>query len=189
MNTKTPTINFEYSNDEAKLKELMLYIADKCFEDPNFGATKLNKILWWTDFHAFAIIGKPITGVEYQRLENGPAPRRLLPIREEMIESKDACIKKKESFIHTQHRLIPLRSPNLDIFTPKEIDLVNWVIEEVQKNTAHEVSFMSHGKEWSVVKNGDSIPYELAFLSNEPITQTDIARTKEMAMEFEWETA
>ena len=33
--------------------------------DSKFGATKLNKILWWSDFLACAQRGKPITGIEY----------------------------------------------------------------------------------------------------------------------------
>ena len=113
---KTPTLNFKYSDGETKLKELMLYVADKCSQDPNFGSTKLNKILWWSDFFAFGKIGKPITGVEYQKLDNGPAPRRLLPIRKGMVKKGDACIKEEWGGKHIRHRLISMRKPKINIF-------------------------------------------------------------------------
>ena len=57
---KMTTVKFDYPDGEAKLKELMLYVADKCSQDPNFGATKLNKILWWANFLAFGKIRKPV---------------------------------------------------------------------------------------------------------------------------------
>ena len=46
---------------EVRLLELILYVAEKCQDDPKFGATKLNKILWWADFLAYAQHGTPIT--------------------------------------------------------------------------------------------------------------------------------
>src|SRR6266849_3234100 len=68
--------------DEEKLAELILYISQKCATDPKFGAIKLNKILYLSDFLSFGNWGEPITGVEYQHLRKGPAPRRLIPVRE-----------------------------------------------------------------------------------------------------------
>ncbi len=52
MTTGTAT---EY--DERKLKEFILYVADRCEADPTFGAVKLNKILFYADFLAFASTG------------------------------------------------------------------------------------------------------------------------------------
>ena len=40
------------AHSDERLGELILYVADKCADDPRFGATKLNKILWWSDFQA-----------------------------------------------------------------------------------------------------------------------------------------
>ena len=54
-----------YGEDDARgderLGELILYVASKCTEDQLFGATKLNKILWRSDFRAYAKHGEPIT--------------------------------------------------------------------------------------------------------------------------------
>jgi hypothetical protein len=40
------TYKFDEYNSDERLQELILYIAEKCEEDPTFGATKLNKILY-----------------------------------------------------------------------------------------------------------------------------------------------
>jgi hypothetical protein len=82
----------QWPEDERKMKELILYISQKCADDAKFGATKLNKILYFSDFLAYAYHGSPITGFEYQKLPNGPAPRRLVPVREQLMESGELGI-------------------------------------------------------------------------------------------------
>src|SRR5690348_3295402 len=71
--------------DRKKFKELILHVTSQCVKDRYWNATKLNKVLFYADFLAFRDHGEPITGAEYFALENGPAPKALLPIREEMI--------------------------------------------------------------------------------------------------------
>jgi len=63
--------------DRSRFKEVLLYIAQSSENDPRFGATKLNKILYFSDFKAFATLGDFITGATYQRLDRGPAPHEL----------------------------------------------------------------------------------------------------------------
>ena len=75
---------FALPESERRFRELLLYICEKSATDPKFGATKLNKILYFSDFLAFARYGKPITGFEYQRERNGPVPKRLVSIRNQM---------------------------------------------------------------------------------------------------------
>ncbi len=182
-----PTYKFNIPNGEAKLKELILHIAHQCFTEPNFGAVKLNKLLWWSDFHSYALTGKPITGVEYQKLENGPAPRMLVPIRQQMVKAGDVYVHKVPTPIgHQQHRLIPFRDPDYDILSKSDIVICDHVMATTRRDTAEEVSLRSHGKAWQVVEIGERIPYEAVFLSDEEINESDIARTKELAVEFGW---
>ena len=92
------TFKFDDLDGEKRLAELMLHIAHRCEDDPGFGATKLNKILWWSDFLSYARNGEPITGVEYQRLGNGPAPKRLVPIRKKMVSARHAALQERAVF-------------------------------------------------------------------------------------------
>ena len=41
----------------------------------------------------------------------------------------------------------------------------------------NEVSHLSHGKAWEVANDGQSIPYEAVFLSDDPIDAFDVARS------------
>jgi len=158
------------------LKELIVYIADRLVLHPKFGATKLNKILFFSDFIAYAKLGKSITGEEYQKLPQGPAPKYLVPVRNAM-DSKDIICFQRETFSGTQHRIAPLRPPKLEKFTPEQISIIDQVIDALKDKDADEVSELSHDfVGWKIVKDGEEIPYETVFLRDPrdiKITQKD----------------
>ena len=79
----------EFRYDEDKFRELILYIAHKCSDNPGFGDTRLNKVLFFSDAFALQYLGEPVTGARYQKLKYGPAPRALLPVRREMEAAGD----------------------------------------------------------------------------------------------------
>jgi hypothetical protein len=183
----SPTFKFSDTSGESRLRELILYIAAECQSDPKFGATKLNKILWWSDFLAYAEYGKPITGIEYQRLGNGPAPRRLVPVRNAMQAAGDIALAAVPSHGgYTHQKIVPLRAPNLDLLSPTDVAVVDHVIAALWRKTAKGVSNLSHGKAWEVAGDGESIPYEAVFLSDDSINRYDVARTKELARQNGW---
>jgi hypothetical protein len=67
---------------------MILLIAEWCQADPKFGAIKVNKLLFHADFSAFLTHGEPITGQEYFKLPQGPAPRLLKPNLHVLIRSQ-----------------------------------------------------------------------------------------------------
>lgn len=168
--------------DERKLAELILYISQKCANDPTFGATKLNKILCYSDFLFYAYYDRGITNVEYQKLPNGPAPRRLIPVRDELIENGDLGL--QEVVLRsgeTQKRTVNLRTPNLDLFTGAEIAMVDRMIESMQGVTAEDVSEMSHTLVgWLVADEGETIPYNSIYFANPPLSEEEITRAREL---------
>lgn len=152
--------------DEDKLKELVLYIAARTSEDSNAGAVKLNKYLYFADFTAVRKLGHPITGAEYQRLSHGPAPRRLLPVRDALVRQGDARLEKRiDGFGYGHDVLVPLREARPGSLSMAETEVVDEVIDRLHSLTATEVSDVSHREAgWQVVAEGDTIPYELAFV-------------------------
>jgi hypothetical protein len=152
-----------------------------------FGAVKLNKILYFSDFLAFGVTGKPITGFEYQKLPNGPAPRRLVPVREKMIKARELGI--QEIALKTgrpQQRTVNLREPDLALFTAAQISIVDKVIEALRDKDADTASELSHLMVgWQAVNDGETIPYETIFLSNRPLTEDQIRRGREHAARHE----
>lgn len=171
-----------------RFRELIVYISEKCANDMYYGAVKLNKILYYSDFRAFERFGVPLTGVRYFRLPKGPAPAALLPIQGELIREGAIRIDIVKIGGYDQKRTIALRKPVLQHFTDDELQLVDEVIGELWPQNATEVSDASHDIRWRTLKHKDFIPYEAAFLSDEPITESEIKRTAELAAEFGWET-
>jgi len=151
---------------EDKLAELILYIAEQTAGDRSAGATKLNKYLYFAEFAAVRRLGRPITGAEYQKLPFGPAPRRLAPVREKLLRDNDARLDERiDALGYVHHRLIPQREPRTDVFTADELRLVDEVIETLRAMSATEVSELSHRQAgWQLVEEGETIPYELAFV-------------------------
>jgi hypothetical protein len=181
-------IKTEPTDADRSLGELMLYIASRCSDHPKFGATKLNKILFFADFIAFRREGKPITGTSYMKLEHGPAPRRLVPVQERLVDEKAAVIQERVLFSgNKQKRLIPLRAPDLTLFTAPQIELVHQIIESFQHATAEEVSDISHCRMWEAADLNEDIPYEASFISDEKATHVDIARGEALAHEGGWD--
>ena len=173
----------EFRQDEGKLAELILYICQKCADDPCFGATKLNKILYFADFLHYGNYGRPITGVEYQKLPYGPAPRRLVPVRDHLIDNGELGI--QPAALRNggvQKKPVNLREPNLSIFSGSEIAQVDSVIQcfaNADTDTISEVSHKMVG--WQVVEENETIPYSTVFVSNPKLTQDEITRGLDVA--------
>src|SRR5262245_51395664 len=128
----------EIRADNDKFRELIIFFADESEGDRSFGATKLNKLLFYADFVAYLKFGKPITGQRYQKLENGPAPRALLPIVREMEEGGDVTRVTRDYHGKSQKRLVARREPDLDKFSGPEVQLMHQAVEEFWGKNASE---------------------------------------------------
>jgi len=174
--------------DEKKLGELIVYISLKSARDPLFGATKLNKLLYFSDFLAFGNFGKPITAVIYQHLENGPAPRRFKVVEQNLIQQQAIAVQKiKLASGKTQIKTVALRNPDLREFTADEIALIDELIERHWEDDADGISRHSHNYVgWKMTKMKETIPYGSIFLSDESLTDAEIVRGQELAAHYGW---
>jgi hypothetical protein len=181
------TYSAQECNSDDRLRELVLYVAGRSIDDPRFGAVKLNKILYFADFKSFARYGKSITGAGYMRLDEGPVPVRMVPIRRKMIADREIALIKVRYYDHDQHRVMPLRDANLDCFKAQDIALVDDVISWLYEKSGAEVSKLSHGRAWNMAEDKQNIPYEAVFISDEGLTDYDIARSRELIHEHGWD--
>lgn len=177
---------FDVRRGPQRFRELIIYISQKSVDDPHFGAVKLNKVLYHSDFRAFERFGVPLTGMRYVKLQMGPAPNALLHVRRELEEEGAIRIDRVPIGGVEQHRTVALRSPAMSLFTEDEVWLVDEVIADLSGQNATEVSNASHDLRWRVMNMKDSMPYELAYLSDEGLTKHDIKRTDELARSFGW---
>jgi antitoxin SocA-like protein len=158
--------------DDGKLREMILYICDLSSQDPHFGATKLNKLLFYADFLAYQRFGHPITGQEYMALPQGPAPRRLKPVTDRMERAGELRFEFRRRFNRVQKRPIAGRGADLSAFTNEERDLLREVVGRFWNMNATQISEESHlFLGWQLAKEGDAIPYSTVLIGNRQPTE------------------
>jgi hypothetical protein len=175
---------------DAKMAELILYVSDRCQLDPAYGSTKLNKILFYADFLFYAKHGVSITDQEYMKLGNGPAPRRLVPVRAEMIDGRELILRDQPYGAWQQKRPIALRDADLSAFSGEEIAMVDSVIALLWGKRAKDVSDLSHRFDgWKLAADRETIPYETALISDCEPNEEDYAFARQLSREFAGATA
>jgi hypothetical protein len=183
---KDVNYTFDVPRGRQRFRELIVYVSQRCADDPHFGSTKLNKILFYADFRAFERLGEPLTGFAYFTLPEGPAPYLLRPIRRELEREGAIEIVQKPVGNYTQLRTVALRDAYMDLFTQSEVAIVDEAIEELRNKTAQQVSEESHGVAWRTRMFEAYIPYEAAFYSDEDATAEDIAEARKLNDEYQW---
>jgi len=169
------TKKIEKKGDDEKLKELILMLAHQSEGDPNFGAVKLNKELFYCDFLAYLHLGKSITGQQYIALERGPAPKYKTTIVHEMEQAGDLAVRKHEAFGDVQDRAFALREPNLEKFSKDEINLIHYVLRNCHQKTGKDLSIMSHKFiGWRLAHEKEEIPYSVALSGTREPTLDEI---------------
>lgn len=174
-------VSFEF--DKERFKELIILIASLCEDDHTFGSTKLNKILYYTDFSAYRELGRPITGATYVKLAEGPAPRELHMARRELLEEHRLTIEPRPYFNGVQKRpVIVGEGPKAGILDEQEAAIVRSIVEYLWGKSARDVAEISHREPgWMVTGDRGDIPYETAWLSADYVDQTDEAIARRMA--------
>jgi uncharacterized phage-associated protein len=170
-----------FDEQDSKLAEFVLYVAEKTEEDATAGSTKLNKILYFSEVAHLRKYGTPITTGEYQRLPQGPALRRLVPIIETLQARGDATEVRRDRFGYEQTKLIAIREPNLDSFGSTEIAVIDDVIQALWGRSAKETSELSHEDAgWRSVEDGQTIPKSMAFADHPETTDTIRRRAEQL---------
>jgi uncharacterized phage-associated protein len=160
--------------DDEKLRELILYLSCLSEKDQYFGATKLNKLLFYADFLAYQRFGNAITGQEYQALPQGPAPRRLKPVMNRMKAGGDIKIHANAKYRFRQLRPVAVRTADLTKFTNQERELIREVVERFWSYNASQISDESHlFLGWQLGVQGETIPYSVVLIGTRKPTEAE----------------
>lgn len=183
-----PRLTFKVNlpGGQSRLKEAALYVMSRCVDAEAFGLVKLNKILWRADFRAYAARGVPVTGRQYQRLAQGPAPVEMLPVLHDMQRDGHIRIERRPVGNFEEQRPISLVEPSLRYFSADDISYLDGSIEGYWGHTGRSASQDSHGVAWETRSNGDPMPYELAILSDEKLNAWEVAYFTKLAQERGW---
>ncbi len=162
--------------NRSKFRELLLHVASESEDDIRFGVTRLNKILFFSDFKAFAMLGCAITGATYRRGDRGPVPSELREVLREMeavgeverIERRDLNLLLK--------RIAPLRVADLSVFSAQEIEITDRVMLELRTLDAAQSRLLSHlDLAWRIARHDETIPYHSAYISDRRPTHHELA--------------
>lgn len=143
-----------------RLKNVMLYFIEKCH---GVFFTKMNKLLFYSDFLAYRQTGKGITGLAYKAIDYGPVPVRwdriysfYDDIHPEIKEFPDG----REGTILTSELL-----PDKSQFSQEELEILDAVYQRFKKEGPTKISETSHQEEaWKKYINHDElISFDMAF--------------------------
>lgn len=162
--------------DQEKFKRLVHYVCYKAHDPSILGAVKLNKVLWYSDYIAYFLWAKPITGEVYIKRQHGPVPKHILRALTELIREKSMVEREVEYYGYPKKEYIALTRPDISIFTPDEISLIDEMFDYVcEKHTATSISEETHDDIWKLAIIGEEIPYNTIFASKlGEIDETDI---------------
>jgi hypothetical protein len=148
-----------------KFKAVVHFIIANC-EDPNkLGATKLNKILWYSDTYAFKAQGVSVTGSEYLRRKRGPVPARILQALNQLESEGKISITHPD--VPFQVRIFKsLEGVENGSISTSEKEIIQSVSKYIcDEYTAGSISELSHDEVWDAAVDGEPIPLEATLVS------------------------
>lgn len=169
------------SKTHIKSKELMLLIAYRLGNKSNYGATVLNKALYFIDNINYLKTGRPISELKYIKQEHGPTPDPsiFLSLREEMISANDVDIVTVEFFGRNQKKMLAKREPNMSLFDSEEIEIIDQLLSEISDKNATEISDIAHTyPAWIAASDKEPLPFYTFLLSSKTPTEGDIEWAK-----------
>lgn len=170
MPSSEPAPSAPLAAERGRLGELALLIAGQLADDPGFGATRLNKALFLTDFLHYKRLGTSVSGAAYERLSRAPAPRGIRAVLEGLVEGGDATWREEGYLGYLQRRLVAIRPPDQECFGTSELQMAAEVCAAVRGH--------SHLNPlgWQLAAEREEIPYASAFLASVPAVRDDIER-------------
>lgn len=163
-----------------KLKNVLLYLLERCAGKPNVGETVLYKLLYFIDFNYYELYEEHLTGAEYRKLPFGPVPHKLDLVINQMIDSRQLQRVKTEYHGYPQTRYLPLAKADLTQFLASEKAVIDDVIDQMSEWSATAISNYSHNDlPWEVTEEGKVIQYELAFYREHPYSVRNYENERE----------
>jgi len=144
----------------SKLKNIMLYFIEKCGSIYN---TKMNKLLFYTDFMSYKMSGYGMTGLAYKAIQFGPVPVRWDRVYGLMDDIYPEIVEFSSGNCGT--KLCSALSPDYSYFSPEELSILDTIQNKFKDISASEISELSHNENaWIKYYNTNQmIDYKEAF--------------------------
>lgn len=151
-----------------KFKQILLYILGKVGSKPNVGETVLHKLLYFIDFDYYEKFEESLMGATYIKNYHGPTSIELKEIINDMQKKGEIEAVKSKYFRFDQKKYLPIKRPNLNAFSAREIEHIDDVLARLSDKNAREIEDYSHNDiPWKVAENGKPLSYESVFYRDE----------------------
>jgi len=125
--------------------------------------TKLNKLLFYSDFLAFHVCGHSITGLQYARIPHGPVPHEYGPIFVSLAKMGMIVVEPWENGECSGEIIRPENSAEIIALSDEERRVAMVVRDCFEGWSASRIAEFSHKERaWTDVRTGDLISYEYA---------------------------
>lgn len=145
--------------DKEKFKALVLYVIWRAGHRDGFEATKLNKVLWFSDARAYFLRKKPITGASYVREKCGPVAKQMMSIQKDLQQKGLIEVQKEWDSTRQITKFRAFDRPDLSSFSDQELSIVDHWIKHIDEDRAGAAAGeMSHDYVWQIAEMGEEIP-------------------------------
>jgi putative zinc finger/helix-turn-helix YgiT family protein len=142
-----------------KLEEMTLFFASM----PRMWRTKLNKMLFYSDFLHMKRHGAPISGARYVRMQFGPVPMDLMRVEARLVDIADLDEREVDFGDCTGTVFVGLRPADGSVFSTRELETMEFVSQHFAEWSAKRISDYSHEEPgWLETGDRGTIPYEYA---------------------------
>jgi len=146
--------------DLKKFSDMVLFFVNRVSK---LSATKLNKLMFYTDFKYFGLNTVSMSGVPYACLDYGPVPdnyKLLYGVIEEagLIQTEETGA---EAYVWEYYR--PMKKVEDTAFSADELAVLNDTLSRFATFSANQLSQQSHTEQgWLKNTHGQNISYEFA---------------------------
>lgn len=106
--------------------------------------TRLNKLLYFSDFQHFSSHGNGLTGLSYRAIQHGPVPARFQTLFDVLAQEGYVAIAREPLPQGEGERFVPLLSFNPELFSPAELATLEAVAELYGDLSGSEIVEISH---------------------------------------------
>ena len=146
-----------YRYDAKRQEEAILFFGQQ-INNTYLGRTKLNKLLYYTDYEWIRNKGASITGETYVAMQFGPVPKHIKETLERLEKAQAIRVEKAKIGNYDQDRYVILREPDLSVFTSEEVAHLNSVARRFESWTAKQMSDLTHEDyPWQSARLGEEI--------------------------------
>lgn len=147
-----------------KLVEMVVYFTEKVRVTP----TKMNKLLFYSDFLHYKLTGVSISGTRYFAHTHGPVPKKFRTLFDYLSDQHIVdliSVQYPSGLVGEEFIKIPSKTFKSSLFDKAEIDILDEIVSKFEKYNAKEIRELSH-EEKAWIENEKSkglIDYNYSF--------------------------